>query len=116
MLLLNAAAENTMGPTFGIPAAGNLEDMTHTLFLSGVLGATPATVQVQYSPDPFYRASTGPGSVASGTPDTSSRWFNGPDITTTNSYLTITDIFRKIRASVVGGDGTTSLTLELVGP
>lgn len=115
MLLLNKAGTGVTGPTFGILAAGNLETMTHTLFLTGTLGAG-GSAQIQYSPDPLYQLSTGPGSTPLGVPDGISRWVNGPLVSTINSYLTITDTFRKVRASVVGGDGTTSLTLELVGP
>jgi hypothetical protein len=116
MVLLKNAANGTTGASIGVPAAGNLEAMTHTFYLSGTLGAG-GTVQVQYSPDPWLQTAGGAGSIDNGVADASSRWFVGATLSSlTPGFITVTDIFRKVRGVVTAGDGTTSLTLEGVGP
>jgi hypothetical protein len=116
MILLSNATNGTTGASFPCTHAGTYANMTRTFYLSGVLG-TGGTVVIQYSPDSWLETGGGAGATEFGVPDASSRWFNGATINSlTPGFITLTDIFRKVRAVVTAGDGTTNLTLEGVGP
>jgi hypothetical protein len=108
MRLLVNAANGTVGNSFECAtSASAYTDTNFTGFLSGTLGAG-GNVVWEVSPDAMVGGANGPG-VA----DASSRWFT---IITFNQlgFFTTKDVFRKMRARVTAGDGTTSLTLEVV--
>jgi hypothetical protein len=81
----------------------------HTFFASGVFG-TGGNVQIQISPDAMVGGSNGPG-VA----DASSRWFTLANLTAASPfYVAQNTTYRKARAVVSAGDGTTALQVEMV--
>lgn len=72
------------------------------LYVSGTPGAA-GSLQVQVSPDMRELS------------DAASRWFNlGTAVTTVPTMTYIQARFRKLRFAFTGGDGTTSLTAEIV--
>lgn len=115
MILLNDAANGTTGASKPIGQAGNKwrGNAQITYYLSGTLGSG-GTVEIEGSPDQWYQAAQGPGSVAQGVTDANSRWFTVQTMTALG-FVTDTNVYRKVRAVVSAGDGTTSLTLEAVG-
>jgi hypothetical protein len=108
MILLSNAVNGTVGVEFADATAGNnWKQPRRTFYLSGVLGSG-GTVKLQLSPDTMIGGGSGKG-VA----EASSRWFTAFTFNAASAtYVTITDNFRKCRAVVTAGDGTTSITLE----
>lgn len=73
------------------------------IYASGTLGAS-GSIAIQVSPD------------MAELPDASSRWFAllASPITTVPTTQWIQARFRKVRFNFTGGDGTTSVTVEIV--
>ena len=115
MILLNAAGYPTTGVSMGLGEAGahRRGNTYKTWYLSGTLGAG-GTVLLEVSPDTFYQPASGSFNPATGVLDANSRWFTIATMTVLG-YYTENNVYRKVRAVISGGDGTTSLTLEGVG-
>jgi hypothetical protein len=115
MQILSNAPYPFTGASFPLPEIGShwRGNTSKTWFLSGTLGSG-GSVLLEVSPDDWYQPAQGAGSAAHGVPDASSRWFT---INTFSAlgYFTEINCFRKVRAVVAAGDGTTNLTLEGVG-
>ncbi len=108
MALLNNAANGTVGVSQETAqTVSAYTDSNFTFYLSGTLGAG-GTVILEVSPDAMVNGANGPG-----VPDSGSRWFTMNTFTALG-FFTSKDVFRKARGRVTAGDGTTSLTLEML--